>query len=97
MEYTATSFAEPLQRVFGEVLQPEQDLMVTPTAAPYLDHRVRFSQRMGDAIEESAYRPALALLDRLGERARGLAPGGVHRYVGYAFAALLAVLVAVSW
>jgi formate hydrogenlyase subunit 3/multisubunit Na+/H+ antiporter MnhD subunit len=97
MEYTATSFAEPLQRVFAEVLQPEQDLMVTPTAAPYLDRRVRYSQRMGDAVEQSAYRPVLALLVRVGERARGLAPGGVHRYVGYAFAALLAVLVAVSW
>jgi hydrogenase-4 component B len=97
MEYTATSFAEPLQRVFGEVLHPEQDLAVIPTAAPYLDRRVRFSQRVGDAVETAAYRPALGLLWRLGESARGLAPGSVHRYVGYAFAALLAVLVAVSW
>ncbi|HET9657295.1 MAG TPA: hypothetical protein VFP72_18225, partial [Kineosporiaceae bacterium] len=97
MEYTATSFAEPLQRVFDEVLRPEQDLTVTATGAPYLDARVRFSQQVGDAVEHRAYRPALAWVSRWGERARGLAPGSVHRYVGYAFTALLAVLVGVSW
>ena len=29
MEYTATSFAEPLQRVFDDVLQPDLDIDVT--------------------------------------------------------------------
>jgi hydrogenase-4 component B len=97
MEYTATSFAEPLQRVFVEVLQPEQDLTVTPASGPYLVTRLRYSQQVGDVVERRAYRPALNLLARWAERARGLAPGSVHRYVGYAFAALVAVLVGVSW
>lgn len=96
MEYTATSFAEPLQRVFAEVLRPEQDLAVIETPAPYLIEQVRFRQRMGDAVERVAYRPALDRLLALAERARRLAPGSVHTYVGYAFAALLLVLVGVS-
>ena len=33
MEYTATSFAEPLQRVFDDVLRPEQDIDVTHTGS----------------------------------------------------------------
>ena len=42
MEYTATSFAEPLQRVFDDVLQPEQDVDVTHQAeSRYLVRTVR--------------------------------------------------------
>ena len=32
MQYTATSFAEPLQRVFDDVLRPDTDIEVTHVA-----------------------------------------------------------------
>ncbi len=96
MEYTATSYAEPLQRVFADVLRPEQVLTEVPTSAPYLVQGARFRQRLGDAVENAMYVPVLARVQAAGERARRLAPRSVHRSVGYAFAALLLVLALLS-
>lgn len=93
MQYTATSYAEPLVRVFDDALQPVRDVEVThATESRYLVERVRFRQRVGDVVEARAYRPVLAMAHWVGERAPGLQNGSIHRYLGYSFAALLAVL-----
>jgi hypothetical protein len=100
MEYTATSFAEPLQRVFDDVLAPESDVDVTPHAeSAYLVERVQFHARVPDRVEHRLYRPVLAAARVLGDAARGLANGSVHRYLGYGFFAFVGVLVvlAVTW
>lgn len=101
MSYTATSFAEPLQRVFDNVLAPEQDVNVTPLReSAYLVERVRFQRRIPDRIEHRLYRPLLAAVATLGERAtRRLATGSVHLYLGYGFCGLVGLLLtlAVGW
>ncbi|MEU1284184.1 proton-conducting transporter membrane subunit [Kitasatospora sp. NPDC005856] len=95
MEYTATSFAEPLQRVFDDVLAPEQDVDVTPVReSAYLVERVRYQHRVPDRIEHRLYQPLLRLLARAGRAGRRLADGSVHRYLGYGFTTLVAVLLA---
>jgi formate hydrogenlyase subunit 3/multisubunit Na+/H+ antiporter MnhD subunit len=95
MEYTATSFAEPLQRVFDDVLAPERDVDVTHVdESRYHVAAVAFRQRIPDRIENRLYRPVFAIVRVLGERARVLANGSVHRYLGYLLAALIAVLIA---
>ncbi|MEU1629180.1 proton-conducting transporter membrane subunit [Streptomyces sp. NPDC020096] len=97
MAYTATSFAEPLQRVFDDVLAPEQDVDVTPVReSAYLVERVRFSRRVPDRIEHRLYGPVLAVLARAGEWARRLAAGSVHRYLGYGFFGLVALLLVLA-
>lgn len=97
MAYTATSFAEPLQRVFDDVLAPEQDVNVTPVReSAYLVERVRFQRQVPDRIEHRLYRPVLAALSGVGTAARRLAGGSVHLYLGYGFFALVAVLVALA-
>ncbi|WP_327589616.1 proton-conducting transporter membrane subunit [Nonomuraea sp. NBC_00507] len=94
MEYTATSFAEPLQRVFDDVLAPESDVDVTPTKeSTYLVERVRFHARVPDRIEHRLYDPLIAAVSAVGRAARGLATGSVHRYLGYGFWALTAALI----
>ncbi|RKS73013.1 formate hydrogenlyase subunit 3/multisubunit Na+/H+ antiporter MnhD subunit [Actinomadura pelletieri DSM 43383] len=96
-EYTATSFAEPLQRVFDDVLAPETDLDVTPvTESSYLVDSVTYRARVGDRIEHRLYRPVLAAMAWTGRAARPLANGSVHRYVGYGFYAFTGVLVALA-
>ncbi|MFF4548478.1 proton-conducting transporter membrane subunit [Streptomyces sp. NPDC001406] len=100
MAYTATSFAEPLQRVFDDVLAPEQDLNVTPVReSTYLVERVRFQRRVPDRIEHRLYEPVLSALAGTGQAARRLASGSVHLYLGYGFAGLVVLLVAlvVGW
>ncbi|MFG2881721.1 hypothetical protein ACGFYV_05250 [Streptomyces sp. NPDC048297] len=100
MAYTATSFAEPLQRVFDDVLAPEQDVDVTPVReSAYLVERVRFQRRVPDRIEHRLYEPVLRALASAGQAARRLAGGSVHLYLGYGFAGLVVLLsaLAVGW
>ncbi|MEQ4721798.1 proton-conducting transporter membrane subunit [Nonomuraea sp. B19D2] len=97
MEYTATSFAEPLQRVFDDVLAPESDVDVTPVReSAYLVERVRFQARIPDRIEHRLYEPVLAGLKAVGRSARVLANGSVHRYLAYGFYALTGALIVLA-
>jgi formate hydrogenlyase subunit 3/multisubunit Na+/H+ antiporter MnhD subunit len=100
MEYTATSFAEPLQRVFDDVLAPETGIDVTHLdEARYLVAAVAYRRRVPDRIEHRLYRPVLNAVRAWGTAGRRLAPGSVHRYLGYGFYAVTALLIvlAVTW
>jgi formate hydrogenlyase subunit 3/multisubunit Na+/H+ antiporter MnhD subunit len=93
MQYTATSFAEPLQRVFDDVLAPETDLDVTPHAeSAYLTARVAYQQRVPDRVEHALYAPVIAAARRLGRLGPVLANGSVHRYLGYGFVGVTGLL-----
>ncbi|WP_213453224.1 proton-conducting transporter transmembrane domain-containing protein [Rhizomonospora bruguierae] len=95
MEYTATAFAEPLQRVFDDVLAPEQAVDVTQSAeSAYLVRAVEYRRRLPDRVEARLYRPLITAVDAIGRAARALATGSVHRYLAYMLAALVAVLLA---
>ncbi|MFF5212499.1 proton-conducting transporter membrane subunit [Streptosporangium sp. NPDC000396] len=97
MEYTATSFAEPLQRVFDDVLAPESDVDVTPVKeSAYLVERVEFHARVPDRVERRLYDPVLAAVAEIGRQARRLANGSVHRYLAYGFYALTGVLIVLA-
>ena len=86
MEYTATSFAEPLQRVFDNVLRPEQDVEVTHhRESAYLVQAVEYRRRVPDRIERRLYEPVLSAVAAWGRAGRRLATGSVHRYLGYGF------------
>ncbi len=96
-EFTATSFAEPLTRVFDDVLRPEHDVDVTPHAeSAYLIESVKFRQRVPDRLEAALYPPLLHAVEGWGRRARRLANGRVHRYLAYGFMGLIAALVSVA-
>lgn len=97
MEYTATSFAEPLQRVFDDVLRPEQDINVTPhRESAYLVEAVAYHRRIPDRIEHRLYGPLLAAVAAWGRAGRRLATGSVHRYLAYGFYAFIALLLALA-
>lgn len=94
-EYTATSFAEPLQRVFDDILHPDLDIDVSHRAGSrYYLEAVRYRHSIRDACEAWLYRPMLRAVRWWGAEARGLQSGSIHRYMAYVMAALLAVLVA---
>jgi NADH:ubiquinone oxidoreductase subunit 5 (subunit L)/multisubunit Na+/H+ antiporter MnhA subunit len=97
MQYNATSYAEPLVRVFDDMLSPNRDVEVTHAdESRYLVERIEYRQQVVDAVEVGVYRPVLRGAASVGERARGLQNGSLHRYLGYSFAALLVVLVVVA-
>ncbi len=96
-ELTATSFAEPLTRVFDDVLRPEQDVDVTPLAeSRYLIESVTFRQRVPDRLEARLYPPLLAGALAWGRWSRRLAGGSVHTYLAYGFVGLLLALLVVG-
>jgi formate hydrogenlyase subunit 3/multisubunit Na+/H+ antiporter MnhD subunit len=97
MEYTATSFAEPLQRVFDDVLAPETDLDITHLdEARYLVASAEYRRRVPDRIERRLYEPVLKAVGAWGDAARRLAPGSVHRYLGYGFYAVTGLLIVLA-
>ena len=94
MTYTATSFAEPLQRVFDDVLQPSEDLDVSHRGeSRYFVESVRFGTRGGDAFERYLYQPVFKSVRAVANRARLVQNGSIHRYLAYGLVALIVMLV----
>jgi formate hydrogenlyase subunit 3/multisubunit Na+/H+ antiporter MnhD subunit len=94
MQYTATSFAEPLQRVFADVLRPQADIEVTHVAeSRYYEQSLVYENRVGDVVETRGYRPILNALLRVGQHARRLQNGSINRYLALGFVALVVALV----
>jgi formate hydrogenlyase subunit 3/multisubunit Na+/H+ antiporter MnhD subunit len=94
MQYTATSFTEPLERVFDDVIRPARDLDMSHAAeSHYYVERIAYHTSSEDVIERTVYRPVIAAVRWWGRRARKLQNGSVHRYLAYGLLALVIVLV----
>jgi len=94
MQYTATSFAEPVQRVFDDVLRPDTDIEVTHSAeSRYLADKVTYSTRITDAIEERCYTPVIRAVSAAAGLVRRAHTGSVHLYLAYGALGVLTVLV----
>ena len=94
MQYTATSFAEPLQRVFDDVLRPDTDIEVTHVAeSRYLADKITYRTRIADAIEECLYTPVIRLVAAAAGMVRRAHTGSVHLYLAYGALSVLIVLV----
>lgn len=98
MEYTATSFAEPLRRVFAELYRPTQDLTVTVHPASRLFVRsITFTSEVRPWLEHALYHPVLRAWMVMASRVRRLQAGSVHLYLLYVVVALFAALTSVWW
>jgi formate hydrogenlyase subunit 3/multisubunit Na+/H+ antiporter MnhD subunit len=94
MEYTATSFAEPLQRVFDDVLRPDMDIDVShATESSYFVEAIRYRSEVQDAFERHVYAPITRGLSAWGRTARHVQNGNVLLYLAYGFGALVVFLV----
>jgi len=94
MQYTATSFAEPLQRVFDNVLQPDTDVEVTHFAeSQYLVEKVTYRTLLADPVEQRLYTPVVRAVTTWAQWVRRAHPGSVHLYLAYGALGLLVVLV----
>jgi formate hydrogenlyase subunit 3/multisubunit Na+/H+ antiporter MnhD subunit len=97
MQYTATSFAEPLQRVFDDVLAPQTDVDVTAHAeSVYLLERISYRRRIPDRIEHRLYQPAISAVSRLRRLGPVLANGSVHRYLSYGLVGVAGLLLVLA-
>jgi hypothetical protein len=97
MEYTATSFGEPLTRVFEDVLSPVRDVDVSHLAeSRYYTEAAVIHTTLDDAFERRLYRPADRMLESWGAVARKVPNGSVHRYLAFGLVALIVVLVVLA-
>jgi formate hydrogenlyase subunit 3/multisubunit Na+/H+ antiporter MnhD subunit len=93
MQYTATSFAEPLQQVFDDVLRPDRDLDVSHLAeSRYYTEKIAYRTSIGDVVEHNLYRPIIDAVYGWGLWARRLQNGSVHRYLAYGLVVLVIIL-----
>ncbi|MGC2348069.1 MAG: hypothetical protein WA630_29605, partial [Mycobacterium sp.] len=93
MQYTATSFAEPLQRVFDDVLRPDTDIEVTPfEESQYLVAAVAYRARIGDAVQDLVYTPVIRAVTLCANGVRRAHTGSVHLYLAYGALGVLIVL-----
>lgn len=94
MQYTATSFAEPLQRVFDDVLRPDTDIEVTHLdESRYMADAVTYRARITDAIEDRLYAPVIAAVAAAAGLMRRAHTGSVHLYLAYGALGVLVMLV----
>ncbi|WP_040816131.1 proton-conducting transporter transmembrane domain-containing protein [Nocardia concava] len=94
MQYTATSFAEPLQRVFDDVLRPDTDIEITPLAeSRYLVEKVAYRARIADTVEQRLYRPVVRAVRLAAIAVARAHNGSVHLYLAYGAVGVLIVLV----
>ncbi|OBB92400.1 proton-conducting transporter membrane subunit [Mycobacterium sp. 852002-30065_SCH5024008] len=94
MQYTATSFAEPLQRIFDDVLRPDTDVEVTHSVeSRYLADKITYRTRIADAIEERCYAPVIRAVEAAAGLVRRAHTGSVHLYLAYGALGVLIVLV----
>lgn len=97
MQYTATAYAEPLTRVFDDVLRPEHDVDITHhQESRYLVESIRYRQRVPDRLEARLYPPIVAAANKWADAARRLQNGSVHRYLAYGLIGLLLLLMALA-
>jgi hydrogenase-4 component B len=93
MQYTATSFAEPLRRIFAEIYRPSEDLTVDfHPASRYFIQSIAYRTRILPWFERYLYEPVIAATRSAGERTGAIQSGSVHAYLSYVVGALVVLL-----
>ena len=90
MQYTASSFAQPILDMFRLVLRPHRRL---PEIRESFPSGAAFSSETHDLFEQNVYRPTVGLAARLLSPLRRMQHGNLHLYVLYIVVALLALAV----
>lgn len=97
MQYTAISFAEPVQRIFDDVLAPRTDVTVTPRAeSRFILEQITYQREVPDRVEHHLYPPLIRGYHLLGRLAPRLGNGSVHRYLTYGFTGVVALLIVLA-
>ncbi len=89
MQYTASSFADPLTRLFQPVLRTHGRTALPPGLFP---RDASFQTETPDAARQQLYAPLFAAAQRAASRVRGMQQGRLQLYVLYVALTLVALL-----
>lgn len=90
MQYTASSFAQPLVELFAGVLRTRRHVEPPRGAFP---PAAQLSTHTPEIVDDALYRPAFSFVARWAERLHALQHGRVQLYVLYIALALMVLLV----
>ncbi len=90
MQYTASSFARPILRMFHLVVNQHQEVEAPQGLLPA---KAKLETHSQDPLTEQIYRPIFSTIARVAVRARRLQGGHNQVYVLYLALALLVLLV----
>ena len=94
-QYSAGSFAQPLRRVFGTVVFRCRETVDMP---PPGDNRAAsITRSIDDPVWDSMYVPLGNAVGWIAERANVLQFLTIRRYLGFVFAALVVLLLALTF
>jgi hydrogenase-4 component B len=90
-QYTASSFAQPLRRVFGSVAFQARETVEMPGPGELTP--ARFSVRVRDPVWDTLYAPVAWAVNRAADRLNRLQFLTIRQYLSLVFAALVLLLV----
>jgi hydrogenase-4 component B len=93
-QYTASSFAQPIRRVFGTVVFRAREHVVMPT--PGDTHPARLTVELRDLIWDTLYAPAAAGVALAAERLNHLQFLTIRQFLSLVFAALVILLLVLA-
>jgi hydrogenase-4 component B len=91
MQYTASSFADPVLHIFRGVLRPRSVREERLSGRFLLE--MRYETHVRDLFENGLYLPVYRLFLRLAFLARRLHPGYIHLYLAYLLGTVVILLV----
>jgi hydrogenase-4 component B len=94
MQYTSSSFADMLVRLFAWVLRPRVHRTHIIGIFP---RRARFASHLPDVVLDGFIQPACRSIAWVFSRFRVLQQGSIHVYLSYVFIAMLALLLWSVW
>jgi len=92
MQYTATSFAQPLRRIFSGIYQPVEHVEIKRPVHPLLTRAIRHEVHVQDISWRYAYLPVLHLSERIAEWVARQHRRSVHAYLTYMFVTVLVLM-----
>jgi hydrogenase-4 component B len=94
MQYSATSFAQPIRRMFSAIVWPDRTVDVGYAHPPYFISTISYQVSLKPLFQRFLYLPVRAAFLRCVAVLRVVQNGSIHAYLGYVFVALVAALVA---
>jgi len=92
MQYNATSFSQPLRRIFVGVLQPEEHIQVERRFHKLLTSKVRYAVHVGDLAVKHLYQPIGRLTLSMARWLNTQHQHGIHANLAWTFVTILLLL-----
>lgn len=92
MQYTATGYSKPLRRIFSFLYQPTRRVELEDEGHEILRTAQRFESKITHPVDEWLYRPLIALVSDLSQKAKRIQTGHIQLYLSYIFVTLILLL-----